>query len=187
VSCTFFVEGIPGPQGSKVNNGYGGVREASKKVKPWRAAVQKAAIAHQCALHIGPVAVDLTFVMKRPKSLPKTKPTPPLTKRNGDIDKLARSTLDGLTGYAYQDDSQVTSLTIRKRTAEIDEPTGAKIAVSSDTAAWVPPTRWSITEARLQWYSELREYLDDQGIDLPVTEFVRPRPKAPWIPERAAA
>ena len=35
--------------------------------------------------------------------------------RNGDLDNIAKSILDALNGYAYEDDSQVTRLYIGKR------------------------------------------------------------------------
>lgn len=130
---TFFVPGEPGPQGSKSfkgfnNQGKAVLVESSKKVKPWRAIVARVANG-ECFPIEGPVVVRLDFVLYRPRSTPKTKPTPPAIKKNGDIDKLARSTLDGLTGHAYGDDSQVTKLIVSKRIAELDEPTGCMIHV----------------------------------------------------------
>ncbi len=53
----------------------------------------------------GPCKVSLTFTMpscKKPKfPLPATKP---------DIDKLARSTLDALSGVIYTDDARIVDL-----------------------------------------------------------------------------
>jgi Holliday junction resolvase RusA-like endonuclease len=148
---TFFVPGTPGPQGSKSFKGFSKqgkaiLAESSQKVKPWRTIVARIA-SGECVPIDGPVVVRLEFVILRPKSTPKTKPTPPAIKQNGDIDKLARSTLDGLTGYAYADDAQVTTLIARKRIAEIDEPTGCMIHVYPEQIReWgTGATGWTIT------------------------------------------
>ena len=148
---SFFVPGEPGPQGSKSFKGFSKqgkaiLTESSAKVKPWRALVGRAA-SHECVPIDGPVVVRLDFVLYRPKSTPKTKPTPPAIKKNGDIDKLARSTLDGLTGYAYGDDSQVTKLIVTKRIAELDEPMGCMIhAYPEQVRGWgTGAADWTIT------------------------------------------
>ena len=142
---TFFVAGDPAPQGSKKHVGNGRLVEASKKLKPWRATVARAA-ATECVPIDGPVVVRLEFVMHRPKATPKTKPTPPAVKRP-DVDKLARGVLDGLTGRAYGDDSQVTKLIVSKRIAELDEPTGCMIHVYPEQIReWgTDPVEWTIT------------------------------------------
>lgn len=75
----------------------------------------------------GPVGIALTFFMPRPKSLPKTRPTP-MTKRP-DIDKLARAALDALTGCFFTDDARVTRLMTEKRYADIGAPVGVSVAV----------------------------------------------------------
>lgn len=66
----------------------------------------------------GAVAVDLLFVMPRPKTgrrvLPAVRP---------DIDKLTRLVLDALTDAGViVDDGQVTDLTVRKRYPDADQP-----------------------------------------------------------------
>jgi len=67
--------------------------------------------------------------MPRPVSTPKRAPTPPAVKRP-DIDKIARSVLDGITGIAICDDSQVVNLRATKRIAEIDERPGVVIEIT---------------------------------------------------------
>ena len=148
---TFFVPGTPGPQGSKSFKGFNKqgkaiLTESSAKVKPWRVLVGRVA-SHECVPIEGPVVVRLEFVLYRPKGTPKTLPTPPAIKKNGDIDKLARSTLDGLTGFAYGDDSQVTKLIASKRIAELDEPTGCMIHVYPEQIReWgTDTTEWTVT------------------------------------------
>jgi crossover junction endodeoxyribonuclease RusA len=96
------VNGIePAPQGSKRHVGGGRMIEASKRVKPWRAAV--AAEAMEVGEQIsGACAVSIVFRFRRPKAhfktngeLRETAPRHCITKKN-DVDKCCRSTLDGL-------------------------------------------------------------------------------------------
>ena len=124
---TYFVPGTPAPQGSKRYVGNGRMIESSKKVKPWRQAVAAQAKRHLQNPLDGAVSLDITFVMPRPKAWGKLRQDP-MTQRP-DIDKLLRSTLDGLTGHAFADDSQVTHITAMKRRARRDEPTGAWITL----------------------------------------------------------
>ena len=50
--------------------------------------------------------------------------------RRPDLDKLVRATLDGLgSANIWTDDSQVVSMNVSKRLAEIDEVTGCRIVV----------------------------------------------------------
>lgn len=117
---SYFIEGEPAPQGSKngfVKNGRVVMVESSKKVKPWRAAV-----AEQTAKHIRwqtlnpidtPVEIALVFYLPKPKSVkrdwPSVKP---------DLDKLIRSTFDGLTtGGLYADDALVIAVSASKQYA----------------------------------------------------------------------
>lgn len=123
-----FIPGIPAPQGSKTGFIQGGrvvLVESSKKVKPWREAVAEHA---KGDLLEGPLAVEVEFVMPRTKAM-GDKPAPPMIQRP-DLDKLLRSTCDGLTGAAYKDDSQVVEIHASKRRAEPDEPTGAHITIT---------------------------------------------------------
>ena len=131
---SFFVPGVPAPQGSK--NAYRrGNRcvlvESSKKVKPWRQAVARAAKENIPQPLEGEIHLRVVFVMPRTKAM-GDKPAPPMLQRP-DLDKLDRSTCDGLTGAAYADDSQVTRICSEKRRAEPGEPTGAHITLSTPT------------------------------------------------------
>ena len=141
-SITFDVWGDPAPQGSK--KGFVGKKgkakgkvmmvEMSKKVKPWRARIKSiakvvAADAKWVRAIEGPVKVRIDFFMQYPQS--------PKWKRHGrpdktpDIDKLARSTLDGLSDseVIFGDDKQVVDLhTIEHYVAE-GSATGASIHV----------------------------------------------------------
>ena len=138
------VRGNPAAQGSHKYVGHRKGRavlvESSKRLSAWRIAVQDAALQHLDPIPAGvAVRVEIHFVMPRPKSLPKSRPTPPAVKRIGDLDKLCRAILDGLDGPAYADDSQVTVLVADKRIAEPGEEPGARINVEALEPP--PPTR----------------------------------------------
>jgi crossover junction endodeoxyribonuclease RusA len=101
-----FVPGVPVPQGSmSVFNGRV-VHQKSKALKDWRSLIAAAYIGDQ---NLGPIQVELLFVMPRPRSVTREYPCV-----KPDLDKLCRSVLDALTGMAYKDDSQVVSLVARK-------------------------------------------------------------------------
>lgn len=131
------VYGVPAPQGSKkahaiyrgsTKNGtrqFTGkvtVTEMSKRVAPWREAVRSAveeAIRLQAAHDAwegvldGPVEVHITFALPRPKSVSVTRrPWPAVTP---DLDKLIRSTLDGISmGGAWADDKLAVRIGVEK-------------------------------------------------------------------------
>jgi Holliday junction resolvase RusA-like endonuclease len=113
---SFWIDGEPAPQGSKngfVKNGRVVLVESSKKVKPWREAVARTTQAQvPCPLQ-NAVEVALVFHLPRPKTVtrkwPAVKP---------DLDKLVRSTFDGLTtGGLYTDDALVIALSASKQYA----------------------------------------------------------------------
>ena len=142
---TIRVVGIPAPQGSKTLTRWGAMIEASKKVKPWRTDVKEAALKcyNSGALNL-PVKAEIEFIFPRPKSHFGTgknadilKPSAPkycISRGNGDIDKLARSTLDGLSvsagGSVLEDDSLVVELNTKKRYVNKNELPGSYIAIS---------------------------------------------------------
>lgn len=120
----FEVVGIPAPQGSKIRTRWG-MRESSDAVMPWREAVKAAVLIQRVAATRGPVHVDLVFRFQRPKAhygtgrnvgvVKASAPPWPVSRRVGDIDKLARSTLDALTeSGVITDDSHVVSMTANK-------------------------------------------------------------------------
>ena len=115
------VEGIEAaPQGSKKHVGNGIMVEVCKRVGTWKKAVGREARKVVKEIIIQPVHVELVFWFSRPVSHLNAKGEPkqsaPLypNRRQGDIDKLCRSTLDALTLSAIADDSQVVSLHARK-------------------------------------------------------------------------
>lgn len=127
----FDVIGIPAPQGSKRYVGRPGGRgvlvEMSKKVKPWRADVREAALAVAGDEPIrGAVAIRFEFRMPIPKSAPKRRRL--LAVRRPDADKLARSTLDALSGVLFVDDNQIVRLFVEKDLAYDARP-GVSVTV----------------------------------------------------------
>lgn len=133
------VNGIPAPQGSKRHVGNGVLVESSKRVKPWREAVRAET---QRRLELAdlqggrgrmeagePVLVDLLFHVPRPASLPKKVLLPA---KRPDLDKLVRSTLDGLAdGGAFPDDAQIVGITASKHYARGEFPPGVTIEIVS--------------------------------------------------------
>lgn len=128
---TIVVHGRPAPQGSKKYAGHrrnaasGRISavlvEQSKRVKPWRALVTAAtadAIAHSGSTHTpldGPLEADIVFTVLKPASAPKRRRTWPTTRHSGDLDKLLRSTFDGIAdAAAVVDDSRIIAVTARK-------------------------------------------------------------------------
>lgn len=125
-SVTFFVPGTPAPQGSKTHKGHGRMVESSKAVEPWRAAVGWVGLRQKFHVQDGPVAVTVTFALKRPLRLVKGRVVPCT---RPDIDKLLRAVLDALSGVTFRDDGQVVHVEAWKRYAEPGQPTGATITV----------------------------------------------------------
>lgn len=136
------IHGTPAPKGSAraINRGGRAVLVPSSsnvnrnKQRAWVERVKAAA--RRLDPIAGPVWVSLSFRLARPSGhygrrgvLPSA-PLWPSVKP--DIDKLARCTLDALTGLAYEDDARIVSLSIGKSYAEPgDEGCAVKVG------AWV--------------------------------------------------
>lgn len=137
---TLRVHGLPAPQGSKRHVGRGILVESSKHVGPWREAVVSEALRSGVAdlRTDDPVAVRITFWLPRPASHKTPKglrriSAPPYPHRKPDIDKLLRSTLDGLVQAAViADDARVISVESRKRYADFCA-VGARIDITTIT------------------------------------------------------
>jgi Holliday junction resolvase RusA-like endonuclease len=76
----------------------------------------------------GPVLLDVTFIRRRPKGMPK-KSTPPHIKYP-DLSKFVRAVEDSMTGIVYNDDAQIVTTYSHKRYAEFGESPGAIITVT---------------------------------------------------------
>ena len=137
--------GIPAPQGSKVSTRYGGLRESSKNVGPWRSEVAyEARRSYKGPVITEAVEAVIDFYFPRAKSHFSTakgrehelKPSAPMHCTNtlkGDLDKLIRSTLDALAvrtgGSVISDDSLVVALRCRKLYASVNNPPGALVRI----------------------------------------------------------
>lgn len=134
---SFDVLGTPAPKGSsrpmlnrKTGIAFsfaGGSKQAEQKLRSWDANVRdqaRLAVGESAApVFVGvPLAVEITFRMQRPaghwgkRGLKPSAPLAPASKP--DLDKLARSTLDSLTGLVFDDDSRIVELVVRKVFAE---------------------------------------------------------------------
>lgn len=132
-SLSFFVPGIPAPQGSKTRTKFG-VREDNPATKPWRQDVMWHA---KEALNVavpfaGAVVLEIQFRFPRLKAHYRTngelKPSAPMFKTTApDVDKLARAICDALTvAGVWSDDALVVGLHCTKR---YDDEPGAQVLV----------------------------------------------------------
>lgn len=138
---TVTVDGLPAPQGSKAYKGHRGGKavlvESSKKVKPWREAVARAAreaMGGDAPLD-GPLLLSVRFAMPRPqghyRANGELKPWAPVfVDRQPDLSKLIRSTEDALTtAGVWVDDARVAGVWASKRYCGPGRWTGAAIEV----------------------------------------------------------
>ena len=111
--------------------------EVSKRVKPWRELVKREASKIKQTPIKGACFVEATFRFRRPRAhyysngTLRTGSPLNLTIKRNDIDKLVRSSLDALSGITFNDDSQVTFLTAKKRYCLEGEAVGADILVKA--------------------------------------------------------
>lgn len=151
---SLFVPGNPVPQGSKRHVGNGRLIESAKTLAPWRATIRQALETTIPDPLDGPIAARVAFVMPRPKSTAKTRPTPAAVKRP-DVDKLLRAVLDAGTGAAWHDDSQVVDVDLTKRIAELGEQPGVHLAIAAMTPA-AEPEAGGVLRADITTVDELR-------------------------------
>ena len=126
---TLEVFGDPAPQGSK-KVVRGRLIEASKKLKPWRAAIEKACQSYaQENIYLGPVRLEVDFFLPRPPSIKMTKRPLPIVPP--DLDKLLRAVGDGVgqSGFIWGDDSQIVEIFARKFYSDDRDP-GAIIHIT---------------------------------------------------------
>lgn len=144
---TFFVAGTPRPQGSKVHVGGGKMRESSKHLPAWRAAMTAEA-KKTGATFPGAVSVQAEFLMPRTKAM---KPDSPLTHTAApDLDKLLRALGDALTDSGLvADDRFIGSFKAAKRRAAENEEPGVRVVVLPlDTTQPAPvPTSGAVAVA----------------------------------------
>lgn len=109
LTYSFFVDGIPATKGSWKVGRRGKLRPDNERERPWANAVAWTTKAAGVKPIDGAIELTLWLFFPRPK-----RPTNPFPSRN-DVDKLARSCMDALTGIAWADDQQVTDLFVQKR------------------------------------------------------------------------
>jgi len=120
MALTFTVPGEPVPQPRPRVSTRGGFARAyvpaKHPVHAYRAAIANAARVAGAGVHGEPVGVLIDLVWERPKSHMRksgVKPDAPQYPRC-DVDNAAKAVLDALNGVAWEDDSQVCSLTVAK-------------------------------------------------------------------------
>lgn len=125
---SFFVPGIPAPQGSKRHVGNGRLVESSKLLPAWREAVRIAAqqAAGSNPPIDAPVHVTARFFMPKPKR-PRFN-TPAVAP---DLDKLQRAVGDGLeAGGLIKNDSRIISWDSTKHYAGEHQQPGVHIHIT---------------------------------------------------------
>lgn len=91
------------------------------KTRAYEHEIRNAALdAIGCDPFEGPVSVEIRAFLKTPKSVSRTKLAEMLMgflkpTKKPDADNIAKAVLDGMSGVAYEDDTQVTTLIVRKR------------------------------------------------------------------------
>ena len=109
----FSCEGNPVPQGSmKVINGHI-LHSQGSALAVWRSTIALSARFAGAKPLDGPIGIDVTFRVRRPKTVKRDYPSVA-----PDLDKYIRACLDALTGICYIDDSQVIQITASKEYAE---------------------------------------------------------------------
>lgn len=142
MTFTFTVYGKPAAQGSKIRTRYAMRDSNDKQLTPWRNSVSLSAhLEQQGAPRIDhPVEVAVTFYFDRPKAHYRTGRNADLLRDNapayptrvGDIDKLQRALLDGITDSGvWTDDCLVVRVTADKQWTGDAMPTpGAVVRIS---------------------------------------------------------
>jgi len=106
---SFSVDGVPVPQGSmKVINGHV-LHSQGSALAVWRSSIALAAKLAGAKPVEGAVGIEVTFRVRRPKTVKRDFPTVA-----PDLDKYVRGLLDALTGICYLDDSQVIDIIAKK-------------------------------------------------------------------------
>ena len=128
-SIAFDVIGVPKAQGSKRAFVVGGKARMIEQLKDngWRDSVAREARTFAAEQFTGPIRVDVTFNMPRPKSRPKSHHGWHTT--SPDIDKLLRSVFDGITASGlWRDDALVCE--VHAKAIESAAWTGCSITIT---------------------------------------------------------
>lgn len=147
---TFTVPGVAQPKGSMrsfahAKTGRIVTMSDNPKLGSWEGRVALAAQAAGVRPHPGAVVVNVECALPRPKGHAGKrglKPSAPAWHtQKPDADKLLRAVLDGLTGIAFADDSQVVTANCRKRWADLGEQAGARVSIWLCESESMPPKR----------------------------------------------
>lgn len=95
-----------------------------KELKAWRGKIAEYAERFFPEPLEGAVYLLLTFYLEKPISVKRDEPFV-----KPDLDKLIRACGDALTGVAFRDDSQVTTIVASKVYAEVGQRVGVQIGV----------------------------------------------------------
>ncbi len=129
------------PKGSKtavVRNGRATLLDARrgpsrKKYEAWKKVLLQEAIAAHAPrpFMAGPLAVTIEFFLPPPKHETRAMRARTWHTVRYDVDKLARTVFDALTGTIIIDDSCIAIARLEKRFARDDMPTGARISITT--------------------------------------------------------
>ena len=132
----FRVYGDPATQGSKrafIPKGHTRaviVDDNKPKLRNWRGDVRDAAsAAYDGSLLTGPLRLDMTFYLPRPKSQTKAEQSNWWHYKKPDTSKLVRAVEDALKLVLWQDDAQVAELSASKIYAGETQRPGVKVEV----------------------------------------------------------
>ena len=113
----FFIAGIPRPTQTGSTIRVGKRSFPTYRNTEWAGYCRLAAAQMREKILEGPVVLELTFFLPRPK---KPKCEVPITRP--DLDNLQKKLLDGFNGILWRDDSQVVESHVKKRYADQDGP-----------------------------------------------------------------
>lgn len=119
--------GRPIAKGSMKAVARGVLTSTAKGLKAWSDVIGWEARQHCSEIIDGPVAITAEFRIPRPKSAPKRREKPCITRP--DLDKYLRALFDALHDVVYADDSQVTNIIASKRYAYIGEQPGVSVEI----------------------------------------------------------
>jgi Holliday junction resolvase RusA-like endonuclease len=158
------VVGVPAPQGSmkafihkrrRDNKPFAVLTSDNPRTKGWRQTIadvvgRELAGGENGGLFFeGPVLLDVTFYLPRPKDLLTIKkaarPHPHVTKP--DLDKLLRAAADSLKHVVWSDDSQITDITTRKRYVAVGDYPRAEITIRDAPPLEDPATLFSPSDS----------------------------------------
>lgn len=151
MSLNFTVYGNPAPQGSKAYKGHRNGKpvlvESSKALKPWRDKVAKDAkdAATKAGWTPSPmVAVDLTFLMRRPvrhynRAGQVRDDAPFFHSLRPDLDKLIRGVFDALTeAKIVNDDASIVTVIATKVYVPDGDRPGVQVVVATVPREFLP-------------------------------------------------